>query len=81
MGVGGAGLYYTIKICEKHYRLFREINIIKELILCFLHYVKLIILCFCFCNICFWYYTLCNAINIAYLIISFLPLATLTCFP
>ena len=40
-GVGCTGLYYT-KICDKHYGIFRETNIIKELILCMLHYVKLV---------------------------------------
>jgi hypothetical protein len=121
------------KICDKHYGIFRETNIINELILCMLtlnlltttkvappsnaskwqmgfnsafkgltlnllmtsivappsnaskrqmgfnsafkglNYAKLIILCFCYCNICFWYCTMCNEINIANLIISFLP--------
>jgi hypothetical protein len=64
------------KICDKHYEMFRETDVIKELILCMLHYIEIIILYFCFCNICFWYCTMCNAINIANLRISFLPSAT-----
>ena len=68
------------KICDKVYVIFRETNIIKELVVCVcvcvLHYVKLIILCLCFCNICVWRSAMCNAIDIANLIISFLPSAT-----
>ena len=34
--------------CDKHYEIFRETHVIMELILCMFHYVKFIILCFCF---------------------------------
>jgi hypothetical protein len=56
------------KICDKHYGIFHETIFIKELILCMLHYVKFITLCLRLCNICFWYCTMCNVINIVNLI-------------
>jgi hypothetical protein len=77
-GVGVQACITLSKICDKHYGIFCETNI---LILCMLHCVKLITLCFCFSNICFWYCAMRNVINIANLIISSLPSATQTYFP